>query len=85
MSYGLEGEHNIGPTKQGLVLRLEDEWAALLDLLPLIHAANPELAATKPCCENDDHQLGMLCCSGCNPFHLPMECIELNSHLTVVL
>jgi len=73
MPYGLEGEHNIRPTKQGLALRLEDEWAALLELLPVIHAANPEFAATKPCCENDDHanQLSMLCCFGCNPFHLP--------------
>ena len=72
MPYGLEGEHNIRPTKEGLALRLEDEWGALLDLMPIIHAANPELAAAKPCCDNDDHanQLGMLCCSGCNPFHL---------------
>jgi len=63
--YGLQGEHNIRPTKEGLALRLEDEWSALLDPMPVIHAANPELATAKPCCDNDDHanQLGMLCCS----------------------
>jgi len=74
MPYGLQGEHNIRPTKEGLALRLEDEWSALLDLMSVIHAANLELAAAKPCCDNADHanQLGMLCCSGCNPFHLTM-------------
>ena len=55
MPYGLEGEHNIRPTKEGLALRLEDEWGARLDLMPVIHAANPELATVKPCCDNDDH------------------------------
>jgi len=72
MPYGLEGEHNIRPTKEGLALRLEDELGALLTLMPVIHAANPESDAAKPCCDKDDHtnQLGMLFCSGCNPFHL---------------
>jgi len=55
MPYGLQGEHNIRPTKEGIALRLEDEWGALLDLLPVIYATNPELAAGKPRCDNDDH------------------------------
>ena len=75
MPYGLQGEHNIRLTKEGLALRLKDEWSALLNLMPVIHAANLELAASKPCCDNDNHakQLGMLCCSGCNPFYLTMS------------
>jgi len=55
MPYGLEGEHNIKPTKEGLALRLEDEWGALLDLLPLIYATNPHLLSIHLCCDNDDH------------------------------
>ena len=59
MPYGLQGEHNIRPTKEGLALRLKDEWSALLDLMPVIHAANPELVAAKLCCDNDDSRCGM--------------------------
>ena len=66
--YGLS-EDNAKPTKCGIALRL-DERSALLDMLPILYAANPLLADTKPCCENSDHanQLGMLDCSACNPF-----------------
>ena len=66
--YGLS-EDNVRPTKRGITLRL-DEWSTLIDVLPILYAANPQLADTKPCCENSDHanQLGMLDCSACSPF-----------------
>jgi len=71
LPYGLQGEHNIKPTKHGIALRLDDEWSALMDLMPVIYTANPHLLSINPCCDNDDHanQLGMLSCPGCNPFN----------------
>jgi len=69
LPYGLS-EDDVRPTKRGIELRL-DEWSALVDMLPILYAANALLADTKPCCENSDHanQPGMLHCIACNPFH----------------
>ena len=54
------------PTKTGISLRL-DEWADLIQAIPSIHIAFPELAMAQRCVDDDSH-LGQRGCTSCFPF-----------------
>ena len=64
--YGLSIS-NIRPSKNGLALRI-DEWANLMQLIPVIHADFPELAEAHRCLDDHNAQLDWLTCASCFPF-----------------
>lgn len=65
------------PTHRGIVLK-HGEWDRLMKLSEEINKAIPEIANTRPCAYEDDHQnqTGMLMCKECNPFDYGMYTLD---------
>jgi len=67
LPYGLPVS-SIRPSKNGLALRI-DEWANMMQLIPSIHAALPELANAHPCTNDHNAQRDWFACGSCFPFN----------------
>ena len=70
------------PTLSGIALRMI-EWDSLLDKIPLLQDAVPELKTARPCFYSEDHanQLGFNTCVECNPFALELDNREKSQEL----